>query len=73
MKFFKDGRGKSPRHFNGKEYLLQETPRKGNMPQNAKRGPRYFNIRMKIKIVDVDIFLGDVARGKNQQFEYLLR
>ena len=73
VSFLKDGRGKSPRQFNGKEYLFQETPRPGNMDHTDGRGPRYFKIRMRIKIVEVDEFLGDMARGQNQQFEYLLR
>ena len=70
-KFVEDGFSDSPQMFDGKEYLLSDIPRPGNVM--SSKGPRYFRIRMKIKIVDRRVFIKDIEEGKNQQFEYILR
>ena len=39
----------------------------------SSRGPRYFQLGMKIKSVEKDEFIEDMLKGKDRQFEYLLR
>ena len=50
--------------------MMQESFREGNI---SSGNFRYFNITLKIKRLEKDVFLSAFANGKNQEFEYLMR